>query len=279
MIGVIMFEYDELKIYRGSDIPINKKITVIQPTLGQIEEFGEKRYFSAIHTLTAVGADLKWQLWDMNIDYTEIQDYDLFIKLISQMVSSKKQLLEQLQATPEFQDELAKFTKSELAEMEINPLQLVLKDIDLADFKICELNNTEELVLYNEAQDIRIDRSIYAQIVDVVRKIHGLKRNNQLPANEMTKMDLIEDARDEYLLAQKTPYKSVLKPLISSVINHSGFSYGHNEIWDMKVNAFFDSIKRLGKIQDATLLLQGAYSGFGSLKGIDKERLNWASDI
>ena len=32
-------------------------------------------------------------------------------------------------------------------------------------------------------------------------------------------------------------------------------------------------------MQDAQLLLQGAYSGFASLKGVDKERLDWAGDI
>jgi hypothetical protein len=42
---------------------------------------------------------------------------------------------------------------------------------------------------------------------------------------------------------------------------------------------FFDSIKRIKKIQDAELLLQGAYSGFASLKGVDKTRLDWAGDI
>ena len=86
-----MFELDDLKIYRGNDIQITPKIIVTQPTIGQIEEFGEKRYFNAVYTLTAVGADLKWQLWDMEqIDYTQIEDYDLFIGFISKAVSSQR---------------------------------------------------------------------------------------------------------------------------------------------------------------------------------------------
>ena len=50
-------------------------------------------------------------------------------------------------------------------------------------------------------------------------------------------------------------------------------------IWNTKINMFFDSIKRINKIQDAELLLQGAYSGFASLKGVDKTRLDWAGEI
>ena len=97
-----MFECDELKIYRGGDIQITPKIIVIQPTLDQIERFGEKRYFNAVHTLTAVGADLKWQLWDFDkIDYTKIEDYDLFIKFISQLVSSKKKVYRELMNNPD----------------------------------------------------------------------------------------------------------------------------------------------------------------------------------
>ena len=107
--------------------------------------------------------------------------------------------------------------------------------------------------------------------------MHKFKRNNQIPANESTKMDLIEDARDDYLASANKPQKSILLPLVSALICKTG--YNHNDIWDLKINAFFDSLKRIDKIQDAQLLLQGAYSGFADLKGIDRERLNWSGDL
>ena len=119
---------------------------------------------------------------------------------------------------------------------------------------------------------------IYSQIVDAVRKIHGLKRNNETPANETTKMILIDDAREEAKAASQKPYKSTLKPLVSALTVKCGLC-GTDKVWDMKINAFFDSIKRINKIQDSELLLQGAYSGFASLKGVDKNRLDWTGDI
>lgn len=275
-----MFEFDELKIYRGNDIEITPKIIVTQPTIGQIEEFGEKRYFNAVYTLTAVGADLKWQLWDYGqIDYTQIEDYDLFIKFISSAVSSKKHLYDELMNNKDkYENELSTIPQEVLDGMLINPLQLILKDIDFDDFTVCKLEKNDQIVLYDQERDITIDRLIYSQIVDAVRKIHGLKRNNQRPANERTKMDLIEDARDEAMAASRRPYKSTLKPLISALTVKCGLC-GDDKVWNMKINAFFDSIKRIGKMQDAQLLLQGAYSGFASLKGVDKERLDWAGDI
>ena len=89
---------------------------------------------------------------------------------------------------------------------------------------------------------------------------------------------LIEDARDEAMMASQKGYKSVLKPLISALAVKTG-QLGSDSIWNTKINMFFDSIKRINKIQDAELLLQGAYSGFASLKGVDKDRLDWAGEI
>lgn len=275
-----MFELDDLKIYRGNDIQITPKIIVTQPTIGQIEEFGEKRYFNAVYTLTAVGADLKWQLWDMEqIDYTQIEDYDLFIGFISKAVSSQRPIYDELMNNEEkYKDELAMISQERLENMCINPLQLILKDIDLADFIPCKNTETDQIILYNAERDITIDRMIYSQIVDAVRKIHGLKRNNETPANETTKMILIDDAREEAKASSQKPYKSTLKPLVSALTVKCGLC-GTDKVWDMKINAFFDSIKRINKIQDSELLLQGAYSGFTSLKGVDKNRLDWTGDI
>lgn len=284
-----MYEYDELKIYRGKDIQINKNIIIMQPSIDQIQEFGEEHYFHAVHNLTSVGADLKWQLWDMGIDYTTISDYDLFIKLISQLVSSKKYLYNALKENPEkYEKEIEMLGDRDWNELLINPMQLTMKYVhdknfdddtfDFADFMPFKHEESNQIILYNPIRDISIDRLGYQKIVEVVRDIHGFKRNNQLPANEKTKMDLIEDARDEAMAALNKPYKSVLKPLVSSLSAKCG-QCGDERIWNMKVNMFFDSIKRLNKIQDAELLLQGAYSGFANLKGIDKSRLDWTGDI
>ena len=275
-----MFDVDDLKIYRGNDIRITDKIIVIQPTIDQIIEFGERRYFQTVHTLTGVGADFKWQLWDyFETDYTTIDDFELFKKIIWKSLSSKKKIYEELKKHPEqYEEHINKMTKEDWEELLFNPISLVLKNIDFADFEEYESDKSPETILYDKEHDITIDRFVYARMVDAVRKIHGLKRNNQLPANEITKMFLIDDARDEAMASAQKPYKSILKPLISALAIKTG-QLGSDNIWNVKVNMFFDAIKRVNKIQDATLLLQGAYSGFASLKGVDKDRLDWAGEI
>lgn len=275
-----MFDIDELKLYRGSDIVITDKIIVTQPTIGQIVDFSEKRYFHAVQCLTGVGADFKWQLWDyFEKDYTTVDDFELFKMIIWKSLSSRKHLYKELTENREqYAEQLKNISEEELNDMLINPLSLVLKNIDLADFEEYESDKCPETILYDKEHDITIDRFVYMRIVDAVRKIHGFKRNNQLPANETTKMFLIDDAREEAMAAAQKPYKSVLMPLISALAVKTG-QLGNDDFWNTKVYMFFDAIKRINKIQDATLLLQGAYSGFASLKGVDKDRLDWAGEI
>jgi hypothetical protein len=275
-----MFDIDDLKIYRGSDIRITDKIIVTQPTIDQIIEFGEKQYFQAVHSLTGVGADFKWQLWDyFERDYTTVDDFELFKLMIRHSLSSKKHIYNELKNNPEkYEEHISKMTEEDWEELLFNPISLVLKDIDFADFEEYESDKNKETILYDKEHDITIDRFVYARIVDAVRKIHGFKRNNEIPANETTKMNLIDDARDDAMRDSQKPYKSVLRPLISALAVKTG-QLGSESIWNTKINMFFDAIKRINKIQDAELLLQGAYSGFASLKGVDKTRLDWAGEI
>ena len=59
-----------------------------------------------------------------------------------------------------------------------------------------------------------------------------------------------------------------------------GFKYNHEQVWNMKINAFMDSVKRIGKIKNAQLLLQSGYSGFGiSFDDIDKKQIDWLGEL
>lgn len=273
-----MNSIDEVQLYRGKDIYITDKIVITQPTLEEIVNFGEETYFKAINTFTSVGADLKWQLWDyFHVDYTKISDYDLFVKYISKWVSSGKLIYKELSNNPEkYADKLSGLSKEDIMLMIKNPLELILRDIDFADFipmKKKYSEDNEQVVLYEPNKDIIVDRMIYSQMVSAIRKIHGFKRNGETPMNERTKMDLIEDARDDALFSKDKPFKSIILPMLSTLKLKAG-QLGNEKIWNMKINEFFYDAKRLGIIEESHLLLQGAYSGFASLKGVDKEKLD-----
>ena len=123
-------------------------------------------------------------------------------------------------------------------------------------------------------------KEAYDACIPCLRRMHGILRNDQIPANESTRRILIEDAREEYLLSKDKPFKSLLLPLISTMINMPGFKRDDSSVWDMKIYAFMDSVKRISKIQNAGLLLQSGYSGFGvDLQKIDKKQLDYMGDL
>ena len=54
---MINMDVDELKLYIGDDFVINENIRVLQPTIRQIAEFGERDFFSVVHTVSAIPSD------------------------------------------------------------------------------------------------------------------------------------------------------------------------------------------------------------------------------
>ena len=206
-----------------------------------------------VHTLCSVGADLKWQLDDIGTDYTKISDYELFYSILARGYSKED----------------TKILFGDI--LDFSQMQIVYND-DIKD-------NVMIQFLENSTQ-VRIDRFIYSSIVNILRKMHKFKRNDELPGNEATRQILIDDARDEYEENKNKPSKSHLLPLISTMVNSEGFKRDDVTVFNMKIRAFMDSVARVGKIKNAELLLQSGYSGFGiDLKKIDKETLNYMGEL
>ena len=245
------YRNDELKIYRGEDFVVSKHIVLHQATLNEICEYGEKDYYSMIYNFTATPQSLKVQLWDIGIDYMEITPYQLFYQIIYKMYPQNK-------------------------------TSIIFGDLDFTKFQIMQRKDDESILLYQEIDDepVIIDEYTYNIIIDYLCKCHFIVRDLKEPLNNSTKMILIEDAREEMERNKNKEYHSQLKNLISAMINSEGFKYNHSQVWDMKINAFMDSVKRIGKIKNAQLLLQSGYSGFGvNLKEINNKQLNWLGEL
>ena len=245
------YRNDELKIYRGEDFVVSKHIVLHQPTLNEICDYGERDYYSMIYNFTATPQSLKVQLWDMGIDYTEITPYQLFYQLLYKMYSQEK-------------------------------TSIIFGDLDFSKFQLMQRKDDGSILLYQEidGESVIIDEYTYNIIIDYLCKSHFIERDLKIPMTKSAKMILIEDAREEMETNKNKEYHSTLKNLISAMINSEGFKYNHSQVWDMKINAFMDSVKRIGKIKNAQLLLQSGYSGFGvNLKEINNKQLDWLGEL
>lgn len=242
---------DELKIYRGEDFIVSKYIKLHQPSLSEICDYGERDYYSMIYRLTATPQSMKVQLWDAEIDYTTISSFELFYNFLYNIYPKEK-------------------------------TSIIFGDLDFTEFKqgYNKENNSPLLFQFINNEAVVIDEFTYNIIMDYLRQVHCIVKDEKIPANNTTKMILIEDDREEQEKNKNKEYHSQLKNLISAMINSEGFKYNHFQIWDMKINAFMDSVKRISKIKNADLLLQSGYSGFGiNLKNIDKKQLNWLGEL
>lgn len=240
---------DELKIFRGKDYFVKDGILIHQPTLDEICDYGESDYWSMIHTLTCVGADLKFQLYELGLDYTKISDFELFYSILRKGFPPEK-------------------------------TALLFGSLDLTGFELYEKQDPRAMVMYQKETGLMIDEFTYLVMIEVLRKMHGLKRNDELPANESTKMILIEDAGEAYRRKKNIAGSSLLKNLVSALTNSEGFKYSHHEVWNMKINAFMDSVKRISQIKHADLLLSSGYSGFGiNLKEVSSKQLDWLGEL
>jgi len=243
---MINIEADELQLYIGDDYVINDKIKVRQPIIRQIAEFGERDFFSTLHTLCAIPSDMKSQLWDLGIDWMEIQDFDLFIMLSQTLTPDRTSLL--------------------------------FGDLDFSKFKPFNHPHIEgEVILVDKETGIRIDKMIYYRIVSYLRKAFNITPKVERAKNEITKRILIEEDRRKIEQNKNKPFKSFLLPLISSVKVKQGYTKDY--VLNMGYVEFFDELNRLQVINNADHLLDGMYHGTVDIKKINKSELNWLREL
>ena len=225
---------DQLKLFRGEGYKINDKILIRQPTLEEIVDFGEQRYFGLVRTICSTPADRKVEIWDkLHVFWEKIDEYDLFISLFQTLQKSE--------------------------------VSILFGDMDFTTFKLGTQTGLPDLVLKNKDQVV-IDRAIHKLMTDYLRQIHKLKKNVDTGFNDATRKIMIEDDRDEMVLQMQKPFQSLLLPLISSLTNCPEFKYRWDDVWTLPIGVFMDSVERVQKHKSYNFVMQGIYSGCVDMK-------------
>ena len=238
---------DQLKLFRGEGYKINDKILIRQPTLEEIVDFGEQRYFGLVRTICSTPADRKVEIWDkLHVFWEKIDEYDLFISLFQTLQKSE--------------------------------VSILFGDMDFTTFKLGTQTGLPDLVLKNKDQVV-IDRAIHKLMTDYLRQIHKLKKNVDTGFNDATRKIMIEDDRDEMALQMQKPFQSLLLPLISSLTNCPEFKYRWDDVWTLPIGVFMDSVERVQKHKSYNYVMPGIYSGCVDMKKLDKKELHWMGDL
>lgn len=253
MTNLPKFEFDRLKMYFGEPYTIKcemGEVLIIQPTIGNILEFGEKQFYSMLNTFISNPTSYRLQLWDMGVDWNKISDYELFCTLIKGVNKQATSLL--------FGD--VNFQLFEL-------------------YKKKEVDGSEAFTLYNQTQNIEIDEDNYKHIAEYLRLMFNICPKVEKAKGKATKEAIIEEERANLERDKDKNSKSMLLPLVSSCVNHPGFKYKLNELRDMGIVQFMDSVQRLQIYESTSALNSGMYSGMCDLSKVDKKLFNFMRDI
>ena len=228
-------------LYRH-EYAINDNITIKVPYVGEVLE-DEDGYYSIVTLLTSTPYDLMVELDDMGLNFTQMNDYDLFLIVF----------------------------------MSIRGLdtRYIFGDLDLSKFNL-ELNpQNNKPILVDHENNIVIDRAIQGQIAATLRKIHHLERNRRKPANEEARKYLLERARAKKKRSKNRLQDSELESLIIAMVNTEQYKYNYEETLSLTIYQFNESVKQIIKKVDYEHVMNGVYFGTVDYKGLSQDEKNW----
>ena len=94
-------------------------------------------------------------------------------------------------------------------------------------------------------------------------------------ANEHVKQYIMEVERTKLRYAKKEPFKSLLIPLISGLVNCSESSYNYSSVMDLNISQLHDAIGRVNKVKNYNHVVQGIYAGTLKSDKINQDEINW----
>lgn len=233
---------DTLTLLSGEPFVINSSITINNPTLREIKDFGEERYWGVLSRLTASPYDLKVMLDDGGIRYEDISDYELFLMLYQS------------------------FT--------IEDTRIFFGDLDIASMNLAHSSIIDDIVLISDDESIVIDKGVHSIIIDHLRSMHYMKRNWKIAGNEFTRRFYMDEDRRNLEMNKNKPFVSNLAPLISTVVNCAECKYTYNTIYDLAIYPFMDCVKRVQVVKNCDHLMYGVYTGNVDVKKMNKDELN-----
>lgn len=220
---------------------INDSIHIEIPTVGQIID-NEDAYYGLVSILTAMPIDLMVQLEDAGIDFTSINEYELFLLMFPGIKSQDT--------------------------------SLIFGDLDLSKFKMAVNEQNGNIVLIDDKNDIKIDRAIHGQIAGVLRKIHHIEKNNRKPANIEAKEFMIKRAREK-MKRKKRLEDSQLESLIVAMVNAEQYKYDFEGTRELSIYQFNESVRQVIKKVDYNNKMFGVYTGNLNVKELSQDDLNW----
>lgn len=247
------YKFDSLKMYFREDYFV-KGIRIVEPTIGDILNMGESKFYSGLSPFLYNSTSIRVMLWDLpqRIDWCKVKDIEVF-GILNKMTNTDN-----------------------------SAIRLLFPDYRIEHMQLMQLNeknsNECQLFLYDEENDFVLNESEYMEIAEYIRTLLNIHPKIETAKGKTTKQWMIDE--DRMNMAQRDEKNtSTLLPLISACINHPGFKYKLQELRDVGIYEFMDSVQRLQIYESTIALLGGSYSGFADMSKVPKEQFNFMREL
>ena len=235
---------DKLLLLSGESIVICEGLTLYQPTLGEIRDYGESKFYSTFWTLCAAPWDMPSALDDVGINFMKITEWELFMSTI-----------------PAFK---------------VEQTRLIFGDLDFTKFqpmKRTKPDGGEDVVLYDG--NLLIDEELYKQFISYIKAMIGFEHSGKKAGNEVTRRTLIELDRKQRRRDAKKKQESVLFNGIITLVNTEEFKYNYKTVFELTLFQFTKSLIQIQGKKAACALVQGSMSGFCDTSKIPQKDFQW----
>ena len=227
-----------------NEITITDKISVVIPTVGDILE-NEEEYYNLVGLLTAAPIDLMVALNEANVDFTSINDFELFVILLPALQSLDT--------------------------------HNVLKDIDLSKFRLQTRGDSGVIVVRDPETGAVIDRVVHARIAEAIRKLHGMTRDKRKPIDKETQEYMLKRAKEKASRKKKSQFSN-LEQLIVALVNTEQYKYNYEETLGLTIYQFNESVRQIQKKIVYEHTMNGVYAGTVDPKKLSQQDLSWLSN-
>jgi hypothetical protein len=217
------------------------------PTISEIIDYGEDKYYSIMSSLVATPFDMMAQLHLAGIDYETVTEFQLFCNIIA------------------------------LSQKNGDDMSIVFGDLDLSRFTLLKNNETGALSLVDAENSYVIDSKVHRQICHAIRTILFAEKNTKKAGNKETKAYLLERAVAKLKRQQKKPYKPFLENVIIALTSTEQSSYKLDEAMKLTIYEFNSILRQTQHIRHHDQVMGALYAGTIKREGLSDKDLSWIS--
>ena len=241
-----MVSFDDSFLIRGKDFKVSDTVTVFNPKVGDILDFGELNYYRAVSAFVCSPQDFKVQLFDMGVDFESLNRFEFFFTVQLRGITSEVS-------------------------------SILFGDVDFGKLDLYVNPITGDKML--KYDDVVFDELSYTLISEFIRRINDLPiQKPEKYLDEATKRYVLETERNNMRHKKKDEsFKPQLLPIVSALVNSGHTSYTYDSIMDVRISQLYDSVKRVQKIMHYGDVMGGLYAGTLQQDKLNLAEINWLS--